>query len=41
VIELRVPAAVAGDAAESGTQLGFAGIAGGATGGRRVRKKKE
>jgi hypothetical protein len=41
VIELRVPAAVAGDAAESGTQLGFAGIAGGETGGRRVRKKKE
>jgi hypothetical protein len=41
VIELRVPAAGAGDAAETGTQLGLAGIAGGETGGRRVRKKKE
>jgi hypothetical protein len=40
VIELRVPAAGAGDAAETGTQLGLAGIAGGETGGRRVRKKK-
>ena len=40
VIELRVPVAGAGDAAESGTQLGLAGIAGGEAGGRRVRKKK-